>query len=251
MTACGANEDNRRGDTNAEISTMRAEKYDWRSKIRESRGIVASLAKSETKVEPPAKSEKKPGGRFKETIAASIALVEAEQQAQREREAAERARLEKARDKARIVLSKAIVPLLNDLRDDFAADGKEVLPQWEVQSGEETDIFSGTAVTPDLAANGSTYFSIRAEAAVVEQGGSLNLSVVCSYVDPKSTSTTQLAPLYSRNSKFAIQPKFDEPGSQVWFHRHLAECARMCVLTKMRQLSNSESESDLLAPAGV
>lgn len=190
------------------------------------------------------KHEEKSAWGFREAINDAIAVVEAEQNAQREREAAEKARLEKARQKAMTVQKTAIIPLLNDLSDHFAADEKKILPEWQIQSDEHADklTFRGEATTPDLTANGAKYFTIKAEASVAEQGDAVNLSVVCSWAERTNTSADQLAPLYNKTKKFLMQPKFDESGSRTWFYRHLTECARMCVLTKMRQFPATEAD---------
>ena len=223
---------------------MGAEKYDWRSKIREAVGIVEPSANSDTDVaEFSPKSNKRYNWRFKEAIGKAIELVEAEQKAQRDREAAEKAQLEKARQKAMMVRDQVILPLLNGLRDNFAAHKRKVLPEWQVQSDEDTDIFSGEAATPNLDASGATCFTIKAEASVAELGEFVNLSVVCSSVNSKSTSAGQVASLFDKTAKFPTVQKFDELSSRTWFHKQLAECARMCILTRMRQLPTSDADS--------
>jgi hypothetical protein len=185
---------------------------------------------------------------FRKAIDDAIAVVEAERKAQQEQEQAEKRRLDKARQQATIVREIMIVPLLNDLRDDFATDGKKVLPEWQVQSDGDTDAFSGTAITPHLGASGPTCFTIKAEASVAEQGAALNLSVVCSCGDPKNTSASKFRQIFEKTKSVPLL-KFDELGTHMWFHKQLEECARMCVLTKMRQ--SSRNDADCAAPAAV
>ena len=218
------------GSQYVEILAMSTEQYDWG--LKEAVEIVEFLSKSDGKS----------NWEFTETIDSAIEGVEAEQKAQREREAAEKAQLERARQKAMTVRDKVILPLLNDLCDDFAADEKGILPEWQVQSDEETDLFSGVAATPDLDASRSTYFTIKAEASVVEGGEFVNLSVVCSSPNSKSASATQLAPLFHKTTKFPTVQKFEELGGRTWLHEQLAECARMCILTKMRQSPTSNAD---------
>ena len=78
-------------------------------------------------------------GEFRKAIDNEIAKIEAEQKEQQEREAAAKSQLQKAREKAVIVRDKIIIPLLNGLRDDFAAETKKVLPNWQVQSDGNID----------------------------------------------------------------------------------------------------------------
>jgi len=172
---------------------------------------------------------------FRETIDKAVAMVEGEQESQRKAEAAKKARIEKAREKAKMLRDKIMLPLLNDLCDDFATDEERVLPEWRVQCREDADAFCGVAATPMLDAGGSTCFTISAESAVVEDGDSVNLSVVCSSVHPKDTSASQLAPLFDTATKLPVEQPFDEWSSRTWVYKQLAECARMCVLTRMRQ----------------
>jgi hypothetical protein len=172
---------------------------------------------------------------FSEVIDKAVAVVEAEQEAERKKEAAEKARLDKARENAMMVRDKVIIPLLNDLRDDFAADEDRVLPQWHIRSYQRADAFSGAAATPDVGADGTKRFTIAAEASVAEDGASVDLSVVCSIGHPNDASTSQLAPLVEKATKFPAG-RFDEWGSRKWLHSQLAESARMCVVTRIRQL---------------
>jgi len=102
---------------------------------------------------------------------------------------------------------------------------------------------------PHAGAGGSTYFTIKAEASVAEHGAALDLSVVCSRVDPKNTAS-QLPPLYGK-TKSTPMLKFDDLGSQMWFHKQLEECARMCVLTRMRQSRNGDADCVPQAPVDV
>jgi hypothetical protein len=180
---------------------------------------------------------------FSEAIDKAIDVVEAEQEAQRKKEAAERIRIETARKNAMTVRDKFIIPLLNDLRDDFAADEEQVLPQWHVRSCEDGDVFCAAATTADVGAAGATCFTIAAEASVAEDGAFVNLSVVCSAANPKDDSVGQLAPLVDKATKVPVEQKFDERGSRTWLYDQVAESARICVLTRMRQLA-------ALAPPG-
>jgi hypothetical protein len=194
-------------------------------------------------------SEERSDRGFRTAIDDAIAVVEAERRAQQEHELAEKHRLEKARQQATIVREIMIIPLLNDLHRDFAADKKKVLPEWQIQSDGDTDTVSGTAATPNLGPGVPT-FTIKAEASVAEQGAALNLSVVCSCVDSKNASAGKPRELVAKTKSVPMQ-KFDDLGSQMWFHKQLEECARMCVLTKMRQSSKSDAESVPQAAVGV
>lgn len=193
-------------------------------------------------VEALASLKPKPDRGFRQAIDDAIAVVEAEWKAQRERELAERNQLEKARQKAMIVRELMIVPLLNDLCEDFATDEAKVLPKWQVESDGTADTFSGMAVTPSVNDSGPTCFTIRAEASVVEQGATLNLSVACSCIDAKNMPTGKVRQIHEK-TKTAAMVKFDELSTQIWFHRQLQECARMCVLTRMRQSARSDADS--------
>jgi hypothetical protein len=230
-----------------EQPATKAEKYDWRSKIKEAKGIVEP---PETTQEPDWRSkiddvagaahplghdEKTGDWRFKRTIANAIRVVRAEQEAQREKDAAEKARLTRARSKAGMLHEKIIMPLLNRLRDDFAAHKNVVLREWHVQSSGDVDRFSGEAATSSVAASDATRFAITAEASVTELGEFVNLSVECSAVDPKSTSTSQFTSLFEKKARFPAVQIFDELGSRTWFHTQLAECVKLCTLTSLRQ----------------
>ena len=202
---------------------MSAETFDWG--LKEAVEIVEFLTKSDAKTD----------WGFGETIDKAVAMVEGEQETQRKAEAAKKARLEKARERAKMVRDRIMLPLLNDLRDDFAADEERVLPEWRVQCREDADVFCGEAITPTLDAGGSTYFTISAESAVVEDGKFVNLSVVCSSVHPNDTLASQLAPLFDKATKLPAEHGFDEWSSRTWVYKQLAECARMCVLARIRQ----------------
>jgi hypothetical protein len=255
--------------TTAEISTMAAEKYDWRAKMKEAAETAEPPAKVEKYdwrskiqeaagiVEPPETTEKhdwrskikeavglaRPSGhdekasdwRFRRTITSAIRIVRAELDAQREKEAAEKAQLARARGKAVMVHGKVIMPLLNRLRDDFASHNSEVLPEWHVRSDSDADRFSGEAATSHVAADDATHYAIKAEASVTDLGEFVNLSVACSAVDPKSASASQSASLFEKKAKFPAVQMFDELGSRTWFHIQLAECVRLCTLTSLRQ----------------
>jgi hypothetical protein len=200
------------------------------------RGAAENVRRTEDAETSNMNAEKSCKG-FKQIIADAIEVVEAERKAQEEREQAENMRLEKARQKAMMVREIIVVPLLNELRDNMAAAGKEVLPQWQVQPAADGGNFFGTATTPNLGPGGPPCYTIKAEASVGEHGAALDLSVVCFHADPTSTSTSRVPPLYDKRKSMQML-KFDELGAQIWFQEQLEECARMCVLTRMRQLVN-------------
>lgn len=223
---------------------MHVEKYDWRSKIREAMGDEEPSSRSNKNAkESSSKAHHRHNWRFKKTIADAIELVETEMEAQREREAAEKARLDKARLKAMMVRDQAILPLLNGLRDNFAAHERKLLPEWRIRSDEDGDTFSGEAATFCVDGDGATRFTIRAEASVADLGEFVNLSVVCSSVDSKDTLASQATPLVEKTAKFPTIQKFDELSSRAWFHKQLAECVRICILTKMRQFPTCDADS--------
>lgn len=202
---------------------MGDERFDWA--LKEATELVEFLSESDC--------NRDSDWGFVKAIDNAIAIIDGEEKAQREREAAEKARLEKARQKAMIVRDKVIIPLLNDLRADFADDEKRVLPTWQVQSVDDADSFSGVATTPGL--DVGVRFTIRAEASVVKGGEFINLSVVSPAPDSRSASAVQQVPLYDKTEKFQTEHVFDGLGSRTWFYKQLAESARICVLTKMRQ----------------
>jgi hypothetical protein len=215
---------------------MRVEKYDWRSKMREALGCEEPVAKNNKSIDQfPATGPQKHNWRFKKAIADAVELVEAEEKAQREREAAEKAQLEKARQKAMMVRDQVILPLLNGLRDNFAVHERRILPEWQIESHDAADTFSVEAITPNIGSAVATRFTIRAEAAVAELGEYVNLAVVCSSVSSRDASADQTASLVEKTAKFPTIQKFDELSSRNWFHKQLAASARMCILTKMRQ----------------
>jgi hypothetical protein len=225
----------------------KVEKYDWRAKIREDAGIVETAEPTERRdwkskikeavgLAPSAVCDERVcDWRFKKTIAGAIRIVRAEQEAEREREMARKARLAKARNKAAAVHERVIMPLLHRLRDDFATNEKSMLSGWHIQAGGDADRFQGEVTAPFLEADDGTRFAIKAEASVMEPGDFVSVSVSCSAVDPKSASASQVAPLFEKKAKFPTVQLFDELGSRTWFHAQLAECVRMCVLTSLRQ----------------
>ena len=194
-------------------------------------------------------SDEKSERGFKSTIDEEIARFEAEQrQKEEDKEAAEQ-QLQEARAKARNVRDEIIIPLLNNLRDDFAAEAK-VLPAWEIRSDGDIDKFFGTAATPALDASGATvgYYTIKAKASVAERGVMLDLSVECSYIDPNNTSANKSTELHkenillilltfdtqwSKDKMYAMAGQkhlaFDTQRSQEWFQKQLGDCARKCV----------------------
>jgi hypothetical protein len=201
---------------------MSTEIFDWG--LREAVGIVELLTKEDKDVD----------WGFKKTIDKAIAVVEGEWEALRKAEAAKKARFEKAREKAKVVRDHVIIPLLKDLRDDFAADEERVLPLWNVQSQDRDDAFLATATVPDIEVSRATRLVIRAEASVADPGPSVDLSVECSSVTPNSESDSQLAPLLHSVRKLPAEQKVDERGSRTWLHKQLSECARICIVTRMR-----------------
>jgi hypothetical protein len=208
-----------------------------------------------------AKAKLKPDNGFRKSIDDAIAVVEAEWKAQREREQAEKHRLERARQKGLMVLELMILPQLNDLCADFAADDEKVLPNWQVQTGGDADTVFGMIVTPPVHDGGPSCFTIRAAASVAEKGGTLNLTVECSCVDAQNLSTGKVRQIFERTkaatmAKFddlgnAAMVKFDDLASEMWFHRQLEECTRMCVLTRMRHTPRNAEEISLQAALGV
>jgi hypothetical protein len=212
------------------MSVEKVEKYDWRSKIKE-----AAAKHPEKVVRLSSKVVANQDWRFSKIIGDAVGVVEDEQKAQRAREAAEKERLDKARDKAMAVRDQVILPLLNDLRDHFAAARKNVLPEWRVDLREDANRFLAEAATPAPEAGDSMGYSILAEASLDAAGEFINFSVACSATNPKITSAAQVASLYNKAAKFRTVLKLDEDGSRMWFHRQLSECAKMCIYTQMRQ----------------
>jgi hypothetical protein len=202
---------------------MGSEQFDWA--LQEAVEIVEFLSKGDQVSD----------WGFTIAIDNAIAVIDDEEKAQREREAAAKAHLEKARHKAMLVRDSIIVPLLNDLRDDFAADEKKLLPEWKVQSTDDANTFLGTAATTALNVGRSASFLIKAEASVVEGGDFMDFSVMCSSPQSDTTSAAQLAPLFNITEKYPTAHKFDEAASRTWFYKQLTECARMCILAKMRE----------------
>jgi hypothetical protein len=194
-----------------------------------------------TAVEMMAQAKLKPDQGFRKSIDDAIAVVHAEWKAQRERELAEQRRLEKARQKAVMVRELMILPQLQDLCTDFATDEEKVLPDWQVQSGGDANELHGTAVTPLVDDGGPSCFAIRAQASVVEEGATLNLTVLCTCVDAQNFSTGKPRQI-GEKTKAMTMLKFDDLASEMWFHKQLQECARMCVLTRMRYAPRRDEE---------
>jgi hypothetical protein len=207
---------------------MSVEMFDWG--LKEAVEIVEFLTNREDRAD----------WGFTDAIDKAVDMVEAEEEVRRKKEAAEKTRLEKARENAAMVRDKVIVPLLNDLRDDFAADEEKVLPQWQVHCCDTADALSASAETPEVDAPGPRSFAITALASVVEEGASVNLSVVCSATISHDASAGELPPLVDRATKFPAGI-FDEWATRKWLHEQLAESARIAVLTKMRQASAIEN----------
>jgi len=235
---------------NVEMSTMSEDKSDRGGAVLTKSEDAADRGAIKRAVEILALSQQNPGRGFRKSIGDAIAVVEAEWKAQRERELAERHRLEKARQKAMMVREIMILPLLNDLCEDFAADEGKLLPEWQVQSGGDIDTVYGIAVTPNLNDGGPSSFTIKAEASVAEQGATLNLTVGCSCVDAQNISTGKVRQIYEK-TKAATMLRFDDLGGEMWFHKQLEECARMCVLTRMRHTPRCDADSVLQAAVSV
>ncbi len=187
---------------------------------------------------------------FKKSIDDAISVVEAEWKAQREHELAEKNRLESARQKAIMIREIMILPLLNDLATDFENAKKRVLPNWQVQSGGDTDAIYGIASTPPIDDGGPSTFIVKAGVIVAEQGATLNLSVECSCVDAQNLSTGKIRQICEKTKAVTIA-KFEELSSQMWFHDQLKECVRMCVLTRMRHMPRSDAGPVLEAAPSV
>jgi hypothetical protein len=201
------------------------QKYDWRSKIKEATGIAKYSTEGEEQDERG----------FKKTIANMIKAIEEEQRARHEREAVERAKLEKARNKAVLIRDTVVMPLLTRLRDDFAAHERRVLPEWQVQCGSQTDRYFGEARTSSLDGSGTTCFVVKAEACVADAGEFIDLSVESSAVNFTSASASTTTSLFEKRAKFPIVWSV-EMGIQLWFHEYMAECARLCALMRLRQI---------------
>jgi hypothetical protein len=178
---------------------------------------------------------------FKKSIDDAIAVVEAEWKAQREHELAEKHRLEAARQRALMVREIMILPLLNDLSADFAAEQKKVLSNWQIESGGDADVVYGIASTPTVNDGGPSCFIIKASVSVVEQGATLNLAVECSCVDAQNLATGKIRQVIEK-TKAMPMAKFEELGSQVWYHDQLKECVRMCVLTRLRHIARPDPQ---------
>ena len=183
----------------------------------------------------------KPDQGFRKSIDDAIAVVEAERRAQRERELAEKNRLETARQKALMVREIMVLPLLNDLSADFATDEKKVLANWQVESSGDLDAVFGIASTPALNDGGPSRFVIKAGESVAEQGVALNLSVECTCVDAQHLASGKVRQISEKTKALPIA-KFDDLGSQMWFQDQLKECVRMSVLTRMRQISKADAQ---------
>ena len=87
---------------------------------------------------------------------------------------------------------------------------------------------------------GPSSFLIKAAAAVIEQGAGLTLSVECSCVDAQNLATGKVRQLCEK-TKAAAMMKFDDLGNQLWFHEQLKECVRLCVLTRLRHVHQSDA----------
>jgi hypothetical protein len=209
--------------------TMSVETFDWG--LKEAVEVVEFLTNREERAD----------WGFADVVDRAVDVVEAEEESRRKKETAEKIRLEKARENALMVRDKVIVPLLDDLREDFAADEEQVLPQWDVHCSETANAFVASAATPETDAPGPKSFTIAAKAAVVDEGASINLSVVCRAMMSHDASASELPPLVDRATKLPANV-FDEWASRKWLHEHLAESARLCVLTKMRQASTQADD---------
>ena len=141
----------------------------------------------------------------------------------------------KPANRQRPFATRTIVPLLNGLREDFAAEKRKILPTWLVHSDGKTDEFFGSATTPDGSATGVLLpsFTIKAVVAVAEAGGSLAFSVACSCADPEESSTFRKHTSLHEAKMSVEMPTFNEMASREWFQDQLAKCAEKCVREKM------------------
>jgi hypothetical protein len=227
---------------------MRVQKYDWRARMNEAAGVDDPSAKSLKDIaESSTKGDRQGNWRFKETIRSTIELVEAEEQAKREREAVEKAQFDKARQRATTVRDNVVLPLLNDLHDNFAVHKRKVLPQWEIHTREDAEGLSAVAVTPNIDADETTHLTIEASASVADRGEFVSMSVVCSLVNSKSVSANRVVHLFEKTAKFLTAQKLDELSARSWYHKQLSQCVRLCVLTKMRQFPATAVDSHVAA----
>jgi hypothetical protein len=200
-------------------------------------------------------SEKTSDRRFKSAIDEEIAQFEAQRRAKEEDAECAKKQLHECRAKAINIRDKIIIPLLNDLRDGFAAEEK-LLPVWEICSDANIDEFSASAVTPSLDAGGATVarYAITAKASVAESGVLLDFSVECSYIDPNNTSANKSVELHkqnllvmaltidsqwSRDKMYGMGQKYaalDMQQSRDWFQKQLIDCARKCARAKLDQV---------------
>jgi hypothetical protein len=202
---------------------------------------------------------------FKIAIDEEIARFETlQRQKEEDREAAEK-QLQDARAKAMKVRDDIIIPLLNQLRDDFAAEAK-LLPAWEVRTEEHIDEFFGTAATPTVDASGAAvgYYVIKAKVSLAEHGVLLDSSVECSYFDPNSASADQGAEVHKENTpailltfdtewsknqmysmagKLSKHPPFDVQRSREWFQKQLTECAKKCVRARLERAIRNNTDA--------
>jgi hypothetical protein len=190
----------------------------------------------------------KPDRGFRKVIDDAIAVVEAERRAQRERELAEKNRLDAARQKALMVREIMILPLLNDLATDFATDGKKILPNWQAETSGDADALYGIVSTPIVEDGGPCAFTIKGGASVTEQGAGLSFSVECSCIDAQHLSSGKIRQI-AEKTKTTAMAKFDELAVQLWFQEQLKECVRMCVLTRLRHIGRSDAAAVATAVA--
>ncbi|MGO8745113.1 MAG: hypothetical protein ACLQNE_03910 [Thermoguttaceae bacterium] len=201
---------------------------------------------------------------FKSAIDEEIASFEAAQKQKAEDNEAAEKQLQEARAKATNVRDEIIIPLLNDLRDAFAAEGK-VLPAWEIRPDGKIDEFRGTAVTPSVDARDVPVgcYTIEAGASVAEHGVLLDLSVECSYNDPNNASANKSTELHKRNVvvmvlRFETQwskdkmyamagqkhAAFDKQRTREWFQEQLRDSAKKCVRTELEQVATNEPSTE-------
>jgi hypothetical protein len=175
-------------------------------------------------------------GVFREVIDGEIAKIETEHKAQQERRLAEANRLKKARESALLVRDQIILPLLGDLRDDFAADKSHTLPTWKIHTDGSSDRFSARAATPEnstMADVAQAVFTIKAQAAVAEAGVNLVLSISCTGSDPnRAPDFCKAMSLHEVKESVGLL-KFDESASRDWFREQLGICIEKCVRQKM------------------
>jgi hypothetical protein len=169
---------------------------------------------------------------FAKAIEKEIAAIETERQRAQEAKARDQKNFDAACRTALRVRTEVILPLLNGLRDAFAAT--KVLPRWEVATAGETDAFSATCRSCS-ASPGEPVFRITAEAAVRENGAKLDLSVACECEEPCKASESKTAELCSKESYSVSAAGLNMTDVHRWYYVELEKCALACVREKQKQ----------------